>query len=57
MYEIEYNKKERLWGVYRSSPYMSKRMLCAVYDRLEDAVDYIVRTLNKKTDNWPYDTI
>ena len=47
MYEIQYNSDVKKFGVFRSAPYMSSKLLCAVFDRYEDALEYVVRTINK----------
>lgn len=57
MYELEYNKEMKKYGVFRSNPYTKTRLLCAVFEDLESAVLYIARTINKETNNCPYDLI
>ena len=50
MYEIEYNSKVKKYGVYRLSPYLQHKLLCAVFDDLESALLYVVRALTPKID-------
>lgn len=57
MYELEYNKELRKYGVFRTNPYTGSRLLCAVFFTLEESILYIVDTINKDTDNWPYDRL
>lgn len=57
MYELEYNKDMKKYGVFRTNIYTGNRLLCGVFDNLESAILFIVNTINKEMDNVPYDRI
>ena len=57
MYEVEYNKELRKYGVYRINPYTKTKLLCSVFYHLEEALMYVVTTINKEINNWPYDRL
>lgn len=48
MYEIEYNKEMKKYGVYRSAPYLNERLLCAIFDDIESAILYVVDTIQRR---------